>query len=106
MGAILLVVATVVVFVVTYFAGIPVRVFNDTATTVVIPDCGADLTRIDSGKTVEIEVARTTRMCTVDVSRDSKEVVFGCLVLPSPLRANVTLAVSKAQPTDEAHPCQ
>jgi hypothetical protein len=81
-GALIAVVVVIagalVVLVAPLFSTVPVIIINDTATDVIIPNCGSDLVRIKPGADVVVAVNRTSRGCGVDAERGGNEVLVGC----------------------------
>jgi hypothetical protein len=99
-------VATIVTVVVwSHVNSVPVKFVNDSAQSVILPDCGPDLEQLAPGQTAIISVDRQTQHCSVDGARDGNEVVVGCLVLPSPLEANAVVRVSAARPASRSNSC-
>ncbi len=95
----------VVVLLAPLFSTVPVIITNDTATEVIIPDCGSDLTLIKPGADVVVDVNRSKRACGVDAERGGNEVLVGCLNMPNSISANMRFRVSAMQPVEPGASC-
>ena len=104
-ACILLVAAVATVVVWSQVSSVPVTFVNDTSQTVIIPDCGSDLTQIEPGQSTDLSLKTNSRHCTVDRPRGGNEVILGCLDLPSPLTPHSVFRVSDARSVSRTNPC-
>lgn len=101
---VVVVAGALVVLVAPLFSTVPVTIVNDTATDVIIPDCG-DLVHIKPGADVLVDVNVNSRACGVDAERGGSEVLVGCLNMSNPVPANARFRVSTMQPVQPGASC-
>jgi hypothetical protein len=82
---------------------VSVTFINDTAKSVVLPDCGHDITTVVARTSLVVNVFQPTAHCSIDVEGPSGEIVGGCLRMPSPLQNGDVVRVSQASP--DLKPC-
>jgi hypothetical protein len=77
---------------------VSVTFINDTAKSVVLPDCGQDIATVAAKSSLVIHVFQSTAHCSIDIEGPSGEIVGGCLRMPSPLQNGDVVRVSQASP--------
>ena len=95
----------VAVYFISTVQSVPVTIFNDIAHTVIITDCGSDLTQIDAGQSATLSVYKCTRTCSVDGNPKGNVPIVGCVHLPSPLNTGLTIRISVAERSSRSRSC-